>query len=32
MKNWHYLVTGFAAFYIAVIVRSGLKNYAGVAI
>ena len=32
MKNWHYLVTGAAALYIALLIRSGIKNYAGVTI
>ena len=30
MKNWHYAVTGFSAFYIAMLIRSALKNYGNI--
>ena len=32
MKPMHYAITGFTAFYIAMLIRSALKNYAGVSV
>lgn len=30
MKPWHYVALGFLAYYIAVIGRSGVRNWGGV--